>query len=176
MKKLRKGQRDSDAAASQMASTPSARKREGPGWSPLTRAAAALSPSSVAPRRKLRFSTSPNLPTFSLPRSPSATHPAEFLPAHVSYRRALSSIAAASTPLRARSALHYAGVPPEVREVFDYFNMNRSGFLDYTELVEALRFYGYDASIDESVGLLQQYDDDADGLLSPVSCLPACCC
>ena len=37
-------------------------------------------------------------------------------------------------------------VPQRVRETFDQFDENRSGFLDYHELRDALRHYGFAAS------------------------------
>ena len=46
-------------------------------------------------------------------------------------------------------------VPQRVRETFHHFDENRSGFLDYRELRDALRHYGYAASEAEAAAVRQ---------------------
>ena len=45
-------------------------------------------------------------------------------------------------------------VPARVSAAFDYFDANRSGFLDYRELRDALRYYGVDASEHEAASVV----------------------
>ena len=60
----------------------------------------------------------------------------------------------------------YAGpVPPRVLATFEHFDRNRSGFLDYRELREALRHYGLDMSMSQAANLVQRYDSNPDGRL-----------
>ena len=58
------------------------------------------------------------------------------------------------------------GASDEVRAVFDYCDRNRTGRLDYLELQEALRGYGFDATVGECVDLVRHYDDGGVGTLS----------
>ena len=53
----------------------------------------------------------------------------------------------------------------DVRAAFELGDANGSGYLDYVQLQRALRDFGYDASIDESIDLLRQYDDRFEGRL-----------
>ena len=46
-----------------------------------------------------------------------------------------------------------------VRAAFDRFDKNRSGFLDYRELRNALQHMGYDVSTRDAMELLRAYDD-----------------
>ena len=46
-------------------------------------------------------------------------------------------------------------VPADVHESFDYYDRNRTGFLDYLELQEALRGYGFDATVGECIDLIR---------------------
>ena len=48
---------------------------------------------------------------------------------------------------------------------FEYFDRNRSGFLDYRELRNALTYMGLDLSTAATVDLLRAYDDYPDGKL-----------
>ena len=48
---------------------------------------------------------------------------------------------------------------------FEYFDRNRSGFLDYRELRNALTYMGLDVSTAAIVDLLRAYDDYPDGKL-----------
>ena len=57
----------------------------------------------------------------------------------------------------------------DVREAFEQYDSNGSGYLDYIELQAALRGYGFDATVGESVELLRQYDDRFDGRLDLAS-------
>lgn len=63
---------------------------------------------------------------------------------------------------------YHGAIPEHVRNAFNLYDANRSGFIDYLELRGALRGYGYDATIDECADLVRQYDDDDDGRLSLV--------
>jgi len=56
-------------------------------------------------------------------------------------------------------------VPPRVLATFEHFDRNRSGFLDYRELREALRHYGLDMSMSQAANLVQRYDSNPDGRL-----------
>ena len=56
-------------------------------------------------------------------------------------------------------------VSASVRKTFDYFDRNRSGFLDYRELRTALQHMGYDVSTGATIELLRAYDDYPDGKL-----------
>ena len=57
-------------------------------------------------------------------------------------------------------------VPEDVRRAFDYYDRNRTGYLDYLELHDALRGHGIDATVDESANLLASYDLMGDGRLN----------
>ena len=50
-----------------------------------------------------------------------------------------------------------------VRDAFDHFDANGSGFLDYHELYDALFTMGIDTSIAGAGEILRQYDDNSDG-------------
>ena len=52
-----------------------------------------------------------------------------------------------------------------MRAAFDRFDKNRSGFLDYRELRNALQHMGYDVSTRDAMELLRAYDDYPDGKL-----------
>ena len=56
-------------------------------------------------------------------------------------------------------------IPPDVLDCFSFFDRNRSGFLDFHELREALRHYGIDTSLAGAIDLLRRYDDYPDGKL-----------
>jgi Ca2+-binding EF-hand superfamily protein len=56
-------------------------------------------------------------------------------------------------------------VPARVSATFDEFDVNRSGFLDYAELRNALRKYGVDVNNDVAADILRSYDDNPNGLL-----------
>ena len=48
---------------------------------------------------------------------------------------------------------------------FEHFDKNRSGFLDYRELKNALIYMRYDVSTQDAIELLRSYDDRPDGKL-----------
>ena len=56
-------------------------------------------------------------------------------------------------------------VPADLRATFELSDTNGSGYLDYLELQRALRTFGYDATVNESIDLLRQYDDRFEGRL-----------
>merc|ERR1712224_336263 len=56
-------------------------------------------------------------------------------------------------------------VPDRVRKVFNQFDRNRSGFLDYRELRHALESAGINVGADSARRLLLQYDDRPNGKL-----------
>jgi hypothetical protein len=66
-----------------------------------------------------------------------------------------------------RSAPTRATVPSsrEVDDVFARFDRNRSGYLDYRELRNALQYYGLDVSSRGAQQVLAAYDDHPDGKL-----------
>jgi len=72
----------------------------------------------------------------------------------------------APQPHAAWSYANSVAVPADVRDAFDYYDANRSGFIDYLELQTALRGYGFDATMDECVELVREHDEDRDGKLS----------
>ena len=57
----------------------------------------------------------------------------------------------------------YEKVPARVRRAFATFDTNRSGYLDYRELRNALRAYGLDVTVQGSARILAAYDYDPDG-------------
>jgi len=61
-----------------------------------------------------------------------------------------------------------SSVPSDVVEMFEYYDANRSGFLDYLELQGALQAYGFDVTVDDCINLTRQYDVDQDGKLNLV--------
>jgi len=61
-----------------------------------------------------------------------------------------------------------AGVPINVRLVFDMHDVNRSGYLDYRELRNALRSLGVAVSSPAAASLLLSYDERPDGRLDIV--------
>ena len=78
----------------------------------------------------------------------------------------------ASTPHHPRSPHrlepHASGQPfsgAEVRAAFARFDANRSGRLDHSELRAALRAFGLDVDSGQATAILQQYDEDGNGLL-----------
>lgn len=54
--------------------------------------------------------------------------------------------------------VHYE-LPADVLDAFEYYDTNRSGFLDYLQLQQALQGYGFDATIEECCDLIRRYDD-----------------
>jgi len=64
-------------------------------------------------------------------------------------------------------AAEYA-VPAIVDSVFDKFDTNADGTLSYTELRNALVFYGVDVTQPEAAQFIKDYDDEPDGKMSPV--------
>ena len=62
----------------------------------------------------------------------------------------------------ASQAASDAHVPWRIAEAFNFFDWNRSGFLDGGELKEALRHYGVSVASDAAKRLLMQYDDTPD--------------
>ena len=52
-----------------------------------------------------------------------------------------------------------------MRAAFDHFDKNRSGYLDYRELRNALRRMGFDVSTRTAIDVLRAYDDHPDGKL-----------
>ena len=62
-------------------------------------------------------------------------------------------------------------VPIKVRLSFEAFDRNRSGNLDYRELKNALRHYGFDVSSREAVRVLSAYDDTPSGKVR-AECFP----
>ena len=68
------------------------------------------------------------------------------------------AVAAPSGPYAARPA-------SSVVAAFEYFDRNRSGYLDYRELRNALTYMGLDVSTAATVDLLRAYDDYPDGKL-----------
>ena len=69
-----------------------------------------------------------------------------------------AAAAAPSGPYAARPA-------SSVVAAFEYFDRNRSGYLDYRELRNALAHMGLDVSTAATVELLHAYDDYPDGKL-----------
>ena len=59
----------------------------------------------------------------------------------------------------------HGAIPPRVLDTFAYFDGNRSGYLDYRELRNALRYYGIDVSTHGAASVLRRYDDHPDGRL-----------
>ena len=53
----------------------------------------------------------------------------------------------------------------ELRRIFERFDANRSGKLDYRELRNALQAMGLDVSEQKAAQLLQDYDRDGNGLM-----------
>ena len=62
-------------------------------------------------------------------------------------------------------AEHHMRISPEIRQVFERFDRNRSGKLDYRELREAMRALGLDLTTREATQVLQKYDRDRSGTL-----------
>ena len=58
-----------------------------------------------------------------------------------------------------------ASVAAATRACFAYFDANSSGFLDYRELRNALRYLGIDTSLPEAIDVLREYDSWPDGKL-----------
>ena len=56
-------------------------------------------------------------------------------------------------------------MPERVRAAFERFDTNRSGYLDYSELRNALRHYGLDVSEQGAADYLRRYDERPDGKL-----------
>ena len=52
--------------------------------------------------------------------------------------------------------------------IFDEFDANRSGFLDYREARKACRSLGLDVSTEQAIEVLRAYDDEPDGLMDEV--------
>ena len=52
-----------------------------------------------------------------------------------------------------------------MRAAFEYHDQNGSGYLDYTELRNALAYMGYDVDTETTCELLRAYDDYPDGKL-----------
>ena len=90
----------------------------------------------------------------------------------------LATSSATSAPCRRRPAprRHAAAAPRchaaapgravgQVRSAFDHFDKNRSGYLDYRELRNALRRMGFDVSTRTAIDVLRAYDDHPDGKL-----------
>ena len=42
-------------------------------------------------------------------------------------------------------------VPEDVQDAFDYFDDNKSGFLDYVQLHNALQHYTFETNIDDAI-------------------------
>ena len=59
-------------------------------------------------------------------------------------------------------------VPEDVQDAFDYFDDNKSGFLDYVQLHNALQHYTFETNIDEAIELVHTHDIDGDGKLNLV--------
>ena len=59
----------------------------------------------------------------------------------------------------------YEQLPARVRETFAEFDTNRSGFLDYREVRQALRAYGLDTTKTGAARVLAAYDRKPDGKL-----------
>ena len=74
----------------------------------------------------------------------------------------LSSTTYASDAYGAPYGTH---IPSRVHDAFRFFDRNRTGYLDYSELRNALRHYGIDASQRGAARLLATYDDRPDGRL-----------
>jgi len=67
--------------------------------------------------------------------------------------------------IRGRESLTRA-VPPKVAHTFYHFDANKSGFLGYRELRDALRHYGLsDATIRDAQSVVRRYDETPDGRL-----------
>ena len=56
-------------------------------------------------------------------------------------------------------------MPERVRAAFEKFDTNRSGYLDYRELRNALRHHGMDVSEESATAVLRRYDERPDGRL-----------
>ena len=60
-------------------------------------------------------------------------------------------------------AEHHMRISPEIRQVVERFDRNRSGRLDYRELRSALRALGIDAPTNQAARVLATYDADGSG-------------
>ena len=94
---------------------------------------------------------------------------AEASPGQAARLRA-EAAAAAQSPMRAASAADGADdgmvhVDATIKAVFDRFDVNRSGRLDYRELRTCLRALGLDVTSREAAEVLLAYDADANGLM-----------
>ena len=64
------------------------------------------------------------------------------------------------------SPREFGAVAPQVARTFHHFDANKSGFLGYRELRNALRHYGLsDATIRDAQSVVRRYDDTPDGRL-----------
>ena len=72
-----------------------------------------------------------------------------------------------------RSSLLYqkACVPERVRAVFEQFDGDGSGYIDYKELRNALRHYGVDVMDGGAAAVLDQYDDRSNAAVNSTSLL-----
>ena len=85
-------------------------------------------------------------------------------PSHVATGQMASPHAPRAASGRAAGAAVVA-VPVEVRATFNHFDANRSGYMDFRELVAALRHYGFHATQAEAAAIVRRYDDSPDGKL-----------
>ena len=60
---------------------------------------------------------------------------------------------------------NHVPVPVKTRLAFEAFDRNHSGHLDYRELKNAMRHYGFDVTARESARVLSAYDDHPNGKL-----------
>ena len=56
-------------------------------------------------------------------------------------------------------------ISPEIRAVFEKYDHNRSGKLDFSELHTALKGMGLDASSNQSAEIIKRFDTDGNGLM-----------
>ncbi len=64
-----------------------------------------------------------------------------------------------------RGRANDGSIPARVSAAFDHFDANRSGYLDYRELKNALAHYGIAANEYQASSLVRAYDDRPDGRL-----------
>ena len=103
---------------------------------------------------------------FDVPRAGGAPYSASFRPGQ-------QHVAPTGYPASGGGSLH--GIPSRIVATFRHFDANRSGFLDYGELRNALAHYGMHKSVYDAAELVRQYDDNPDGKLERECSLPAPC-
>ena len=84
---------------------------------------------------------------------------------HVTAAAVAAAAAARVPPPVSTPGLQGASIPTRIAATFQKFDTNRSGFLDYGELRNALRHYGLEANTQQASELVRRYDDHPDGKL-----------